>query len=221
MTYREQHINTHAARLRAPQHARVIIYGLIALILLIASTADAHRINRRSGFYLGVSAASSSVDANAVAPQEITIAEDGGAIELRAGYLFNPKFSLEFALSGHGHQTSVDSLDAGVGTVHINAYYHFRGDKHFRPYIKGGLGVYGLGFEATDDIPTVSGPGLAFGAGLEYLISSHVSFGLDVTHHIINYSQSEETLGGGLTQRNDIDEDGTLTTVGLGMNIYF
>ena len=202
---------------------KLIQIGAVALVTLLflgATRAAAHEITRERGVYLGVMLLGSSLDADDTLDDEFIINDDGGGISIRLGYLFNPKFSLELALGGHGHETSDPAVDAVLGTLNLFGYYHFAPGRHFRPFIKGGIGGYGLGFESDENKPSVSGGGLAFGGGFEYFLTNHFTLGLDLTHHIIKYAEKEIDLGGGVTQGTEIDEKGSATTLGLFLTLY-
>ena len=200
------------------------VLAAVAVLVLTAASASAHEINRASGFYFGASVMGTGLDANATHEQDFAINDGGGGLGLRIGWLFNPKFSLELALAAQAHETSDANIVAGLGSFDILAYYHFRGDQHLRPYVKGGFGGYGLGFgeeeESEANLPRIQGAGLVFGGGIEYFLGDHFSLGADFTHHIINYERKELDLGDGLIQGNELDETGSASSIGLFFTVY-
>lgn len=200
------------------------VLGLFVAGIMYPPSASAHDIDRKSGFYFGGALMGASLDADDTLDDNFVIEEGGGGINFRIGWLFNPKFSLEVVLGGQVHETSADNIVAGLGMIDLVAYYHFRGDQHLRPFVKGGVGAYGLNFAEEDDtganLPRVTGGGLVFGGGLEYFLGRHFSLGADLTHHIINYERKEIDLGDGLIQGNELDEQGAATQLGVFMTIY-
>lgn len=154
-------------------------------------------------------------------PDAVFQIEDGGAgITLETGYTFNRVFSLELVLALTGYETSDPSIDAGLGAVQLFAHYQFRPGHQFRPFIKGGLGGYGLRLEQNSVAATVSGGGVVFGGGVDYFFTKHFAMGFDLTHSIIGYDKLEFDFEGNTTG-TEIDEEGAMTTLGLTFNFYF
>jgi hypothetical protein len=102
----------------------------------------------------------------------------------------------------------------------IFAHYRFAPGKPFRPYIKGGLGGYGLRLEQGDLNANIRGGGIALGGGFDYFFSRHFSIGVDFTHNIINYNEVEFSLGGA-SFATEVDEEGAMSSLGLGLTYYF
>ncbi len=214
--------------MKNPTHIKKAIQlGVVALIAFMVSApfgAEAHEIDRKSGFYFGVAGMATGLDADDTLDDTFAVEEGGGGLNFRAGWLFNPKFSLEVTLGGQLHDTSENNIIAGLGMINLFGYYHFRSDQHLRPYVKGGVGGYGLNFgekkETDATYPRVQGAGLAFGGGIEYFLGSHFSLGADVTHHIVNYERKEIDLGDGVIQGTELNEQGSASQFSLFLTIY-
>jgi hypothetical protein len=191
----------------------------IAAIMAISATAGAHEITREKGFYLGLRLSTSNLHTDDET-QDFFVKPDGGAFVLLAGYSLNRVFSLELDIIGAGHQTSDPNIDASFAGFELFAHYRWRPGRNFRPYIKGGLGVYGVTLRDSSNRVSVGGGGVPLGGGFDYFFTNHFSLGIDLTHHIIGYSQAEIDLGGN-TVGFDIDENGAQTALGLAFNFYF
>lgn len=179
------------------------------------------RVDRERGFYLGLRFIGSSLHVDDDGESAFFVKDDGGGLQLYAGYSFNRVFSLVLVAGGANHETSIQAIDANFGFLQILAHYRFQPGKSFRPYIKGGLGGYGL--ELTDNNASVriEGGGIPIGGGFDYFFSRHFSLGVDFTHNIINYNQLEIDLGGGATAGFELDEEGDMTSLGLAIAYYF
>jgi opacity protein-like surface antigen len=180
-----------------------------------------NRLDRERGSYLGLRFLGSSIHVDDNANSPFFVKDDGGGLQLYLGYSFNRVFSLEFSFGGATHETSVQAIDARVGFVQLLAHYRFMPGHAFRPYVKGGIGGYGL--ELTDNRASVriEGGGIPIGGGFDYFFSRHFSLGVDFTHNIINYDQLEIDLGDGATAGFDMDEEGALTTLGIAFGFHF
>lgn len=201
--------------------AIVTAMAVVTMATSAAGPAAAHEVTRERGFYLGARFAGSSLEVHDRGDQTFRIRDDGGGLFLLAGYSFNAVFSLELALGGVGHETSVPAIDATVGTMQLFLHYRFMPGHALRPYVKGGLGGYGLELAAGDASARIEGGGVPLGGGFDYFFSNHFSLGLDLTYHIINYNTLVFDLGDGATVGFDMDEDGALTTLGLTVTGYF
>ena len=191
----------------------------LATALALTTTAGAHEITREKGFYLGLRISSSNLHTDDET-QDFRVESNGGGLVLLAGYSFNRVFSLELDITGAGHQTTNPDITANFGGFELLAHYRWRPGRNFRPYVKGGLGVYGVTLQGNGDSVNVTGGGVPLGGGFDYFFTNHFSLGLDLTHHIIEYNQVEVDLGGS-TVGFDIDEDGAQTALGLAFNFYF
>lgn len=183
--------------------------------------ANENRLVRERGFYLGLRFLGSSIHVDDNADSPFFVKDDGGGLQLHLGYSFNRVFSLEFSFGGARHETSVQAIDANAGFVQLFAHYRFQPGRAFRPYVKGGIGGYGL--ELTDNRASVriEGGGIPIGGGFDYFFSRHFSLGVDFTHNIINYDKLEIDLGDGATAGFDMDEEGALTSLGIAFAYYF
>ena len=56
-------------------------------------------------------------------PYVFFVKDDGGGFLFRAGYGFNPVFSLELSVGGTCHDTSESRIDAGLGFIQVFALY--------------------------------------------------------------------------------------------------
>lgn len=173
-----------------------------------------------TGFYLGILFMGSSLHVDESDEDVFFVKDDGGGVLFKAGYGFNPVFSLELALGGTRHDTSESDIDAGLGFVQLFALYRFAPNHPFRPYIKGGLGGYGLTLDAGDIDVRTNGGGLAFGGGFDYFFSPHFALGVDFTHNIIHYDKIELQFGG-TTLGEEIDEEGSMSSLGLALTYFF
>ena len=196
--------------------------ALAAAIISTDAPAAAHEVTREKGFYLGAKFVGSSLHVDDDGDQTFRVKDDGGGLMLIAGYSFNRVFSLELALGGVGHETSVPTIDANLGTVQLFLHYRFRPGHAFRPYVKGGIGGYGLRFEEDGGANArIEGGGIPLGGGFDYFFSNHFSLGVDLTYNIINYDAITFNLGDGATVGFDIDERGAMTSFGLALTGYF
>lgn len=219
-------MTTHTAREDATNIARLMIGAAIAGLVLIgtvlpaASQGEGRALTPVKGFYLGMRFIGSSLHVDESANDFFFVEDDGGGVEFHGGYQFNDVFALELSLGAANHDTSDPRIDAGFGFFQVFALYRFAPAQPFRPYIKGGLGGYGLRLEEGDAEATINGGGLALGAGFDYFFSRHFSLGVDFTHNIINYTEAEFRLGAAEVS-TEIDEDGAMTSLGLSLAYYF
>lgn len=191
-----------------------------ALIIISAAASPAYGAEAEddNGFYLGLKLMGSSLHVDE--DEEAFIEDDGGGIQLDIGYRFNPTFALELGLGGATHETTVSGIDAQFMMVHILAFYRFVPDGPFRPYIKGGVGGYGLRVEEDSASTSIEGAGLAIGGGFRYFFDGHFAIGLDLTHNIIHYDKGQVSLGG-FSVETELDEDGSQTSLGLTFSYSF
>jgi hypothetical protein len=212
-------MSTHTEARHAP-FAPAIVAVVLAAVSVTATAA--HEVTRERGFYLGAKLVGSSLHVDDDGDQNFEVKNDGGGLVLIAGYSFNAVFSLEMALGGVAHETSVPTIDAGLGTLQLFLHYRFRPGHAFRPYVKGGIGGYGLRFEEDGGANArIEGGGIPLGGGFDYFFSNHFSLGVDLTHNIINYDTITFDLGEGTTVGFDMDERGAMTTLGLALTGYF
>jgi len=195
-----------------------IAFAAIALIAA-ASPCRAHEITREKGFYLGLRLSTSNLHTDDET-QEFRVDKNGGGLQLLAGYSFNRVFSLEFDILGAGHQTTSPDIEARFGGFELFAHYRWRPGHAFRPYVKGGLGAYGIGLDAGGESVNATGGGVPLGGGFDYFFTNHFSLGVDVTHRIVEYDQVQVDLGGS-TVGFDIDEDGAQTALSLTFDFWF
>jgi hypothetical protein len=172
------------------------------------------------GFYLGIRFIGSSLHVDEAESDVFFVKDDGGGAEVIGGYHFNSVFALELSLGGAGHETSDQRIDAGIGFVRLFALYRFAPANAFRPYIKGGIGGYGLGLDEGSVSANISGGGIAFGGGFDYIFSRHFGLGVDFTHNIINYNEVTIDLEGN-SFGTEIDEEGSQSSLGISMSYFF
>jgi|GEM_PF-1142329 len=177
--------------------------------------ADATR-----GLYLGVGLGGSSVPTVDRGATALDIRNDGGALALSLGYGFNPVFALELRISGAGHDTSVRTIDAGFAAIEALAVYRWRPHHPFRPYVRAGLGGYGITLDDGIAHTTVSGGGIPFGGGVEYFLGQHVSLGFDITHRVIDYDKITVDTGS-TTGAFAVDRNGSQTSSTFTIGVYF
>jgi hypothetical protein len=202
--------------------------GSGAVSVAVAHPADSTVVHGASepmskagkGVYLGIQFNGSSLHVDENDVDEVFVEDDGGGFQLRLGYRFNHVFALELDAGGASHDTASPTVSAGVAFVQLFAIYRFVPDHSFRPYIKGGLGGYGLSLKESDISANVGGGGIAFGGGFEYYFSRHFALGMDVTLNMINYNNLELRIGGS-TVGTEIDEEGGMSALGLSLGYYF
>ena len=211
---------------------RLVLCIAVALALGAATDALAHPHDSTSvhtekpaskagkGFYLGIQFSGSSLHVDEQDADAFFVKDDGGGVLLRLGYRFNYVFALEVTAGGASHETSDQRVDANVGFVQLFAIYRFVPNGSFRPYLKGGVGGYGLGLSEGDVSVTASGGGIAFGGGFEYYFNRHFALGVDFAHNMINYNDLELQIGGS-TAGTEIDEEGAMSTLGVSFGFFF
>lgn len=202
--------------------ARNTLLACITALGIVSAAADAsaRRVNRDHGFYLGVALAGSFVGVDNEPGSLVSVDKDGNALDFKAGYSFNPVFSLELALTGARHNTSDPAIDVTFAALKLFGVYHFRPNQAMRPYLKGGLGGYSLRMEDATSSAEATGGGLAFGGGLDYFFSRHFSMGLDYTLNLIEYDDAKVNFQN-LSVSTEIDEDGAQSALGLVFSFYF
>jgi opacity protein-like surface antigen len=213
---------------KEPDSKRILGYRIIsgALIILLLSAVplfaddEAGANQSGKGFLLGLRLSGSSLHVDDKDDSDFFIKDEGSGIHLEFGYRFNPVFSLELSMGGAAHDTSDPRIDATLAMVQIFAKYRFAPGLDFRPYIKGGLGGYGLRLKEQDVEARIEGSGLAFGGGFDYFFTPHFSLGMDITHNVINYKEFNFAAGG-FSVGMEIDEEGTMTSLGLNLTFYF
>jgi hypothetical protein len=213
MTYR------NCDQTRALIKQAILLLTLVALVLP-ATTVRAQKEDRSRGFYLGIKFIASSLHVDEDGESDFFVKDDGGGIQLHAGYSLNRVFSLELAFGGANHETSVQSIDADLAVFQLFVHYRFSPGRAFRPYIKGGLGGYGLVLKDNEKTVRIDGGGVPIGGGFDYFFSKHFSLGVDLTHNIISYDQIKVDFGAP-TDGLDIDQAGAMTCLGLALAYYF
>ena len=198
-----------------------VFVAVFTISITAAIPSSAQVDDRARGFYLGLKFIGSSLHVDDDGDNSFFVKDDGGGVQLHAGYSFNRVFSLELPLGGANHETSVQAIDANFGLVQLFAHYRFRPGRAFRPYIKGGFGGYTLELSDNKASVRVEGGGIPIGGGFDYFFSKHFSLGVDFTHNIINYNKLEIDLGDGATAGFDMDEEGAMTSLGLALAFYF
>lgn len=213
-------------KLNAPGMKRKSIVMLAALALFVCTVANApllfaHEVEDASpGFYLGLTLMGSSLHADDTIDDVFTVKDDGGGAMLQVGYHFTPSFALELLGGGANHETNIQEIDVDLGLLQIFAVYRFVPGQQFRPYIKGGVGGYGLSFNGDGGDVTATGGGLAFGGGFSFFFTPHVALGIDFTHNIIKYDQIELKFAD-ITLGTEIDEEGSMSSLGLSFSYFF
>ena len=203
-------------------HCKTIQLLIIAAIFSIVCVpaAWAHDVSRDKGFYMGATIGGATIYPEDNPNSDFQIEDGGGFFTIKAGYSFNRVFSLEFAAVGQGYETTDPTINASLGSLQVMAMYHFRPGHQFRPYVKGGLGGYGLQLQQNNVSATANGGGVVLGGGIDYIFTRNFGMGIDFTHNIIGFDKVEVDFGGN-TVGTEIDEDGAMTSVGLSFNVYF
>ena len=192
----------------------------VAILLTWVSTASAGEVERDRGFYIALALQGSYIGQDPEPGSLLMIDENGGGMDLRFGYSFNPVFSLELTLGGAAHETNDVNTDMGFGEVRLFAHYRFMPGQAVRPYVKGGIGAYALTLKQPDIEVTASGGGLPFGGGVDYFFNRHFSLGADFTFNVIQYNNID-VKSGPVTLSDDINEDGSQASLALTFGWYF
>ncbi len=206
--------------------AAVILVAVTGLLSTAASAHDpadstsAKFVEDKSGIYLGLKFVGSSLHAEDKAEGEFFIKDDGGGVQFDLGYRFNRAFALEFCIGTSTHETSVQEIDANIYSVWLLGYYRFAPTHAFRPFIKFGMGGHGLQVVYGDATARIEGGGVAIGTGFNYFFNAHFALGLDLTTNIIKYDTATIALGE-QAHSFEIDEEGSLTTLGLSLSYGF
>lgn len=202
---------------------------ILVITAVLATTASAHDpadstsakfVEDKNGIYLGLKFVGSSLHAEDKGNGAFFIKDDGGGLQFDIGYRFNRSFSLEFCIGASSHETSEQTLDANIYSVSLLGYYRFSPHRAFRPFIKFGLGGHGLQIVYGDATARINGGGVAIGAGFNYFFNPHFALGLDLTTNIIQYDEATVALGEH-AYSFEIDEEGSLTTLGLSFSYNF
>jgi outer membrane protein W len=213
-------------RIRKAAKVTALAFVMTALLAAAVSAHDpadstsAKFVEDKSGIYLGLKFVGSTLHAEDKGEDVFFIKDDGGGVQLDIGYRFNRAFSLEFAIGTSNHETSLQELDANIYSVWLLGYYRFSPHSAFRPFIKFGLGGHGLDIVYGDAAARLNGGGVAIGAGFNYFFTSHFALGLDLTTNIIQYDKATIALGD-QEYSFEIDEEGSLTTLGLAFSYNF
>ncbi len=216
--FRHSHKTDHPSR----NNQRTAL-GILITLMFFSSPLLAQETQEDSnekGFYLGIRFIGSSLHVDDSEDADFFIKDDGGGAQLQAGYRFNNAFSLELSMGGAKHDTSDPRIDALIGAVQIFAQYHFSPGRPFRPYIKGGFGGYGLSLKEDNAEIQIEGGGVTFGGGFDYFFSPHFALGVDLTHNVIKYEEANLSAGG-FSIGWEIDEEGSMTSLGLALAYYF
>lgn len=213
-------------KIRKTVNAAALAFIMTALLAAAASahapadSTSAKYVEDKSGIYLGLKFVGSTLHAEDKGEDSFFIKDDGGGVQFDIGYRFNRAFSLEFALGTANHETSVQEIDASIYSVWILGYYRFSPHSAFRPFIKFGLGGHGLDVAYGEASARLNGGGVALGAGFNYFFTSHFAIGLDLTTNIIQYDTATIALGSD-EYSFEVDEEGSLTTLGLAFSYNF
>lgn len=213
-------------RFRNAAKLTVLVIVATAVLATAASAQDpagstsAKFVEDKSGIYLGLKFVGSSLHAEDKADDVFFIKDDGGGIQFDLGYRFNRAFALEFCIGTSNHETSEQELDAHIYSVWLLGYYRFSPHRAFRPFIKFGLGGHGLEIVYGDAAARIDGGGIAIGAGFRYFFNAHFALGLDLTTNIITYDKATIAVGD-QAYSFEIDEEGSLTSLGLSFSYNF
>jgi hypothetical protein len=209
----------HLSNARLSGSCGLVLCVLLAIALTPFQSA-AQVDGRDRGFYLGLDFIGSSLHVDDDSDSDFFVKDDGGGLQLKAGYSINKVFSVELDLGGANHDTSNPAVDARFGMVQIFAHYRFSPGNAFRPYIKGGFGGYALALESGSASARIEGGGIPIGGGFDYFFTRHFSLGLDFTHNFIQYDKVTFSLAD-VDVGFDIDEEGSMSSLGLSLTGYF
>jgi len=199
--------------------SKALFFSIVfSLLLLPFQNAAAQVTEDETGVYasIGLMASSMHIDET----DKPFIEDDGGGLQLDLGYRFNPTFALGMSLGLADHETTEPGIDALFSIFQILAFYRFCPERPFRPYIKGGIGGYGLTVTEGSSSINISGGGVVIGGGFRFFFSSHFAIGLDMAHNIINYERGKLTIDS-FSVETEIDEQGSQTSLALSFNYSF
>jgi opacity protein-like surface antigen len=181
------------------------IRALLVGVLLVASTTSALAAGPYVGAAGGISIFHDSDENDTILGTTDTREYDAGyALSVSAGYNFDPvRVEFEFGykaadvdkFTGPGFSFSGAGSDARVMSFMANAYYDFKTNSPFTPYIGGGLGLLNGEFKDVDfgfkEDDTVLG--YQFAVGAAYNFNKNVAF--DLSYRLQGAASDFEVAG--------------------------
>jgi opacity protein-like surface antigen len=100
------------------------------------------------------------------------------------GYGITPAFAVEIDWSAGTHNAA-EGADFGFLELSLNGKLRLQSSGSVRPFLMAGIGTFALG----DESLTYGGEGYNLGAGADFAVSPHASWGIAVMRKIITYDE--------------------------------
>jgi opacity protein-like surface antigen len=182
-----------------------------------------------AGWMIGLDLASSHADfedrTTVSPPNAVFIDDDGGGVNLIAGYGFTRSFALRLDLAGAGHETTDPDVEFRLSSATVEAMVLLRVPEAFRPYLVGGVGGFTARSRRDDFDFDVTGPGVTLGAGFLWFTGRRFALDFALRADFINWETATATvtLPGGSTATVDtpVEEDGAAAKILVGVSWWF
>jgi hypothetical protein len=158
-------------------------------------------------------------------PGAVFIEDNGGGLNLLAGYGFTRSFVLRLDLAGARHETTDPDTEFALSSATLETMYVFNDPQPFRPYLVGGVGGYTARSRRDDFDFDVTGPGVTVGAGFLWFTGRRFALDFALRGDFINWENATARVtlpGGGRTVVDTpIEEDGSAGRVQVGISWWF
>ncbi|MFH1144263.1 MAG: outer membrane beta-barrel protein [Candidatus Eisenbacteria bacterium] len=213
-----------------------IFVGVACLIAAGAAGAqDADRPSpgapwaQERGFVLGLQYHTNVIGAEDPGEQStpgmLFVDEVGHGMTFIAGYNFTPAFHLRLAASVARHETTQEAVEAHYDAGLIEAQWRFLPAERARPYVFGGIGGAGVGFDTDSIDEEVRGGAVSMGLGVLYSLTRHLVLDLNTRLDLINWNErriTQELPGEGtLELESPVDGNDSAWRFQLGMEWEF
>jgi len=205
------------------------VYLLAAVVLALFIVPQLVRAEVE-GFFLGFGLHTDHLSAEdrkeGAPPGSVYIDEDGGGVDLQAGWAFNESFLLRLRIAAAEHDTDRSDVDFYSGSGVFEAAYLFREGYPLHPYVMGGLGGFFMTAEEGEryDYET-TGSGAVLGGGLMYFFNEHLALDAALRFSFINWdsktAKTEMADGSTRIVETPIEEDGEGSNLMVGLSYYF
>jgi hypothetical protein len=214
---------------RIPRRARPVgALGLVVVGLPLLLAAPLPARADTGGFCLGLQLHSSQLgtvdDAAGGVPSSVYIEENGGGLGLWAGWGINESFTLRLDAAVAGHPTSDEQIEVATAGFTLEALYLFRHPDAFRPFLLGGVGVFGVASRDDEYDYSTTGPGILAGGGFYYFLGSTFAFELSGRGEFVNWREEvARRQGSGSEEIVDtpIEQEGVAGKLTLGLALFF
>jgi hypothetical protein len=210
------------AAVRAVRAACLAATGA-ALVPAAAAASDT------SGWMIGLDLASSHADFEdrkpSSPPDAVFVEDDGGGVNILAGYGFTRAFALRLDLAGAEHETSDPNTEFLLSSATLEAMAVLRDPHAFRPYLVGGVGGFTARSRRDDFDFDVTGPGVTVGTGFLWFTGRRFALDVALRADFINWDRATATLtladGSHATVDTPIQEDGAAARFLIGASWWF